>query len=474
MKNILYLTCLGFTFLLFTCKKPDVDAVGKMEDLDEVAKIEGTSKVDSVKNLGWLKNVKVEGATEVAFDTVERTIAITLPATFTKDTLFLDFELYEGATLELNSWHKLITANRIELSHFRGNSPTTFMVLSQDKRVGKTYMIYVECTGPLNASLTSDLMLHPSRAEPYSSVQASLELNSGVGTIPEKPGSTKRLTSKLIDLGSGRPVQGMYGVPVRTFFLENTTPLNLASEYALELEYGEKKFVSPIRKKLVRATPIAAPYELNSLFQALPLNREILLDGGYFLSDLNYRIKVESDFHPSMWLAANYKNPSMLSFVLPSETADGSYLISLYEGESLVKSFIFNVSNAANTKGIRKILAESLDCPSRALREATPRNLTFQKGQAMYVDPFPAILGGFYASFDPNKKLPDLELKNGQRSVILKAKTRADGCYADGTVQLYYGEYMIPTSMAPGSYEARLVYPEDPKSVPFWTLITIH
>ena len=476
MKRHLHFTYLILACSLFTCKRPDRDIPDTPPEPPKVDKVETGIKTDTVKNLGWLKGVKVEGATEVVVDTVGKTVSITLPPSFTKDTLFLDLETYPGAAHEPRSWDKLSTPNRVGISYFRGGGMIVFDVLrpNNGQPTGKSYGVYVDCTGSLTASLTSGLMLHPSREAPYSSVQASLKLTSGIGTIPEKPGGTKRLTSKLIDLGSGRPVEGLYGEPVATFFLENTKPLNLAAEYALELEYGEKKFVFPGRQKLERAARSAYPYEFNDLFKTLPRNQEILLSGGYFLSDLNYRVKVESAFHPGLWLTAKYKNPSMLAFTLPSGTADGNYLISLYEGESLVQSFNFNVSSDAKAKGIRSISTETMSCPPCASRDVTLRNLSFQKGKPMFVSPFPAILGSFYGAFDPNQKLPDLELKNAQGKVIIKAKTRADGSYADATIQLYFGEYTIPTNLASGDYEARLLYEDSKNTIPFWTLIKIN
>ncbi|GHB53796.1 hypothetical protein [Persicitalea jodogahamensis] len=474
MKKHIHFTYLILACSLLTCKQPDRDIPKTRPQPPIIDKVDAVVKVDTVKNLGWLKSVKVEGATEVVMDTVEKTILVTLPPNFTADNLFIDLETHPGAVYEPNSWDKLSTPNRVEVGHFRGAEPIVFDVLRPNNGhpIGKSYRVYVECTGPLTAVLTSDLMLHPSRAEPYSTVQASLELKSGVGTIPEKPGSTKRLTSKLINLGSGRPVQGLYGVPVRTFFIENTTPLNLAAEYTIELEYGEKRFVFPDIQKLKRAAPIAAPYELNNLFNALPRNQEILLSGGYFLANLNYRVKVESMFHPSQWLTAKYTNPSMLTFSLPSGMADGSYLISLYEGEYLVKSFVFNVSNDAKPKGIRSVWTESPSCVSCVLQDAPPRNLSIQKGKPVFIIPFPAILGSFYGAFDPNQRLPDLELKNGQANMVIKAKTRA-GSYADATIQLYYGEYTIPTNLASGDYEARLIYEDSKNTIPFWSHIRI-
>ncbi len=474
MKKHLHFACLVLACSLFTCKRPDRDVPKTQPEPPVIDKVEAVVKVDTVKNMGWLKSVKVEGATEVIVDTVGKTVSITLPATFTKETLFLDLETYPGTIHEVNPWDNLSTRNHIVLSGFRGSSPTTFMVVGQNKPIGKTYTVFVECKGPLTASLTSDLMLLPSRQEPYSAVEASISFDSGIGTRPEKPGSDKELTAKLIDLGTSRPVQGRSAVSAIALWLSNTTPLGLASEYALELEYGEKKFVLPGRQKLKRADLLAYPYEISNLFKTLPRNQEILLSGGYFLSDLNYRVKVESAFHPSLWLSAKYRNPSMLAFTTPAELADGSYLVSLYEGESIVQAFNFNVSGDAKPKGIRSISTETMSCPPCTSRDVTLKNLSFLKGKPMFVAPFPAILGSFYGAFDPNQKLPDLELKNAQGKVVIKAKIRADGSYANATTQLYFGEYLIPTNLASGDYEARLLYDDSKNTIPFWSLIEIN
>ena len=455
MKMMKYLICLSLTFLFFACHKAEDDV------------IEG--------KYGTLKNIQVAGATKVAFDKQAGIIQVTLPESYTKEFVYLDLDLYEGAKLELHPWDRLNSPTRAGF-YFRGSPPFYFTVTRGDElgSGAKTYIVYVEHLGPLHASLASEILLEPTRSEPYSYFHTFVDFESGVGTIPERPDNTKVVVPKILDSENKNVILGKYDDGIKQLVFFNKTALSLDSYYSLELEYGEKKFTFPNKRKLKRSAITSYLSDFNEMFQMVPKNKQVLLEGGYYLPDKNYTIKIENAFSNDVSLQAEYKNPSLLSFTVPEAIADGGYLASLYEEELLVKSFVFNITDDTDLKGIRKIATESLDCPSSALWYSTPRNLAFQKGQSMYVAPFPAISASYLAVFDEKKKLPDLELKNSRGRITLKAKTRADRCYADGTVLLYYGEYTIPANMAPGSYEARLVYPEGVNSMPFWTLININ
>lgn len=437
-------------FLLFSCKKAEVDAFDRDQD--------------------FLKDVRVEGAAKVEIDRETATIAITLPDTYTKDFVYLNLNLYDDAALVLYPQDQLNSPERVGF-YYKGSPPFDFTILRDDKlgSVAKSYKVFVEHQGPLRALLTSEVFLEPISAEPYSNLYTSVRFESGVGTIPEKPGSVKRVVPKLMDFQS--TISGTHDEGIKRLVFLNVNAPSLTSAYSLELAYGEKKFTLPARQKLKRMPVLANSDNFDRKFLPLPKDKEILLGGGYFLSGEPYRIQLKNALQAPIWLDLKYNNPSQLSFQIPAIVKDGVYLVNLYEKDSLLNSGIYTITDDSNKKAITQMWTESVKCPfGLALMPIG----SIQRGQSLYINPFPLILGNYLDGFNENKALPNLKLKGDKNTVTIKARTRADMCYGNYSIPMYYGEYEIPSDMAPGAYEARLVYPDNVESLSYWDFIKVN
>lgn len=447
MKKAFFLINIILIFLLFSCKKADVDAFDRDRD--------------------FLKAVRVEGATKVEIDQEAGTILVTLPETYTKDFVYLYLDLFPGAALTLNFWDTLNAPGRVGF-YFKGSSPFNFTLAREDDlgSSAKSYKVYIEHLGTLRASLTSEMFL-----EPYGHIYTSVRFESGVGTIPERPGSTGVVVPRLTDSQSSGTISGTHDEGIKSLVFLNAPAPSLTSAYSLELTYGEKKFTLPARQKLRRVPVLANADNFDKKFSALPKNKEILFGGGYFLSGEPYRIELKSAFQNPVWLDLKYGNPSRLTFQIPASVNDGVYLISLYEKDSLLNSSIYTITDDHTKKGITQMWTEDMRCPMGTARMLSGN---VQRGQTLFINPFPIILGNYSDSFDEDRPLPDLKLTGAENTVIINARTRGDLCYGDHSVPLYYGEYEIPSDMAPGAYEARLVHPENVESLSYWDFIRVN
>ncbi|REA62091.1 hypothetical protein DSL64_10580 [Dyadobacter luteus] len=422
-----------------------------------------------VKHEDFLKSVNVKGATKVTWGTNSNIIQVVLPESYTDSIVSLDLTYYDGAKLVLQAPDVNNTEHKVGFK-FRGASPQNFRVSRTKTESSKSYWVYVEHLGKLSAELLTSLELQAIPKKSGSAISAKMRLLSGVGTIPEKPEDPKALISGLTDQGKNVSVAGLAYAGQLDF--PNVQSLTTSSKLSVSLTYGNKTFTFPDAYQPVRSGIWA------NISGILPLtkNNEIEVDGGYFLNGNNYRIKLENDFlEQSVWLDAHVKTPSTLTFKIPSRVADQDYIFTVYEGEILLLRRNFLVSDESKSiKGIGRIWTETLEFPTQVVFNKNPEKIIVKKGQVFYADPKPWIFGGKHGEGSADKKMPDLELKMGDKVVVIPAKLRVDNSYGQGSAPLYYCEYKLPADVVSGNYEARMIYENGERSAPWWALVKVN
>jgi hypothetical protein len=456
------LLCLGIAFQ--ACNKSEIQQVKPIIEIPYPDTI-------AVEETGFLKTVNVTEATKVTWDTLSNIIQVVLPEGYTEDIVYLNVSNYSGANVELNSWDELISAKRIGF-RFKGGHPYVFSVSRRNDTNSsfRSYTVYVEHLGKLTAELLSPLEMQAVYGESTSVIYAGFKFTSGIGTIPERPGDTKNSIGVLSDVGKNISIkETAYSNHV---YFQNAQSIVASSQLSLSLTYGDKTFTFPNTYQPVRANVTATMHT----FSFFAKNKEIEISGGYFINGINYRVKVENAFTKEpMWVNAKFKTPAILNFEIPGTVANGDYLFGIYEGEHLLTSTNFLVSEEnVPIKGIGKIWTEKTEAPSGDILYKDSKRVSLNREQVFYADPKPWILGGYLGVFDPNRKMPDLELKNNDRTIIIPSKTKGDMAYGDASIPLYYCEYKLPAEVSSGDYEARMVYENGEKSAPWWALIKVN
>lgn len=425
----------------------------------------------------FLKEVNVDGVRDVHLDLTSRTIEIRLDESFQGDFLTIRPMLYSDGAIKIWPWDDSIDSEKI-VFNFRGSRPKQFDILKKTKNNGevtRSYIIYVAQEGKLTAVLSSPMQLYPIGYGEESSdfVHASIRFTAGLGTIPSVPGVEEKVVPTLVGDSGNFSVVGLHDVTGAYLSFEKAAPLLTSSQVSLKLVYGEKRYEIN-GKKVVRA-PIRATLSTEyKLFEPILPRQDVRIEGGYFLKDLLYKVKIENDFIENpIWIKPAFKTPTELQFTTPEYIVDGNYLISVFEGDSIISAQSYNVIRDTSKVGIGHIWTNEQSCPSQfALLENTSRT-KLNKGQSFFVRPFPPATHGQHTPIDYGKSLPALELRAHAFTVVLPAQTMAESCYADNSIIIYYGKYTIPDSISPGLYEARLIYPNGKRSLVYWSQLLV-
>jgi hypothetical protein len=423
-------------------------------------------KITELTDPDFIQYIEVANSQKIVFDSALNAYIVTLAPNFVADEVNITFKFYPGAFL--NTGHSGKAANLIEFTH-KNHPPLTFQVSSAAGKVN-TYQLYVQVPGPLKAAI--DPMFN-FRYGPQDYCAIPIELISGIGTIPESPGSEIKLAGLLKDDKTGKEIAG--GSTLSSLYFPNASNLSTSENISLTLKYGEKSLVLAENKKLTLQKSVVYMMGEFPLFKPLPLNKKTVIGGDGFSKKNNYTIKIESDFLPvAATLSAVFEDSARLSCTLPASLPNGSYIVSFFENDALINSIVSTISNEEGEKSIGQMWLTQSDYPvGGTLNYYFARKIVLDKGRSLYASPFPAVLGTMYAGLDPSKTLPDLQLKNAGRTVTLKASVKSDPSYADGSIRFYYGQYTPTPDIPAGLYEARLLYSDLTVSSPFWSKIEV-
>ena len=458
MKNIFLYLSITVICLFLGCKKdkditPDVVSIG-----------------DS-----FIKSISVNGAKELKLDQDKGIIQVVLPEGYAESKLNLKLDLPEGNKVELFPDGASSPANLIEYS-FRGASPLLFTVTKKNAQTNnvKQYTVFVKHEGKLTANLVSEPVFYTSGGEIL--VNAEFVLTSGIGSVPETPNGPIEFTSSLIDVVHGQTSEGTGHAANNTIIIYQGSKFLKSDRLILSISYGDKKFEFPEIKQIKRSRieGIINPY--TKFLKTIPKNKLLEIDGGIFLPENNYKVEVSNDRMPNpRTFAATFASYGTLTFKLPDDLPDDHYLFNLYEGTTLISKFIEPVATDSAGRSVGAVWTEFAECPTLTFLEGKyAGKIVLNKGQTFYAMPLPGIMDGKYGGgMDPNKPLPALELRSGSETLRLQPAVKADWCYGDGGIFLYYGLFKIPTNASSGKYEARFVFKDNALSMPYWSQIEI-
>lgn len=455
MKRLLLL--LSASLIIFVaCQKKQKDTPGP--EPEEI-------KITPLTDPAFIQYIEVQGAEKIVFDSVRNAYQITLQADYSPDEIGIHFKLYPGAYL---NWSNTKSNSLISFA-FKNKPPLGLQITTATQHT-KSYEFYVKHPGQLKAAIDNDSEFQLASSGGF---QLSCDLITGIGTVPESPGAETKLTAALTDGSSGKQISG--STWLNEIYFENANQFEKSSQLGLVLQYGDKSSELAKNRKFLPIRSLVYLFGEHPLLTAAPLNREIPISGSGFSAKSRYNVTVQSDFLPNaVKIPVTFSDSSLLSCKLPSSIPDGSYKVDVFENDTLVRSLVRVIARNEKEKAVGQMWVSQNDYLITSSMYSIARKIVVERGRAIFANPFPAILGRMYSSFDPNQVLPDLQLKNAGKIVTIHAVTKADPSYADGTFPVYYGQYTIPADLASGSYEARLSYPDKSESLPFWNKIQVH
>jgi hypothetical protein len=452
MKKFLLLISVSLIFF-FSCDKKETPK-------PEPEKIKVTALTDSA----FIQYIEVLGADKIVFDSTIDAYLITLQPDFAESEIGVKFKLYPGAGL---TWNNTGSSSLVNFA-FRNKAPLGLQISSSSQQI-KTYQFFVKHPGPLKASVDP---VYDFRLSTSGTCEIPYDLVSGVGTVPESPDSKATLSATLTDESTGSKLDGF--ASVNAVYFQNANLFKKSSQLNIALKFGDKTFELAKNRKFSLVRSLVYRIGEFPLFSAAPLNKEISISGNGFLAKDRYIVKVESDFLPNaVTIPATFADSASLLCTLPPSLPNGSYSVSIFQNDTLVNALIRTISSNDKEKAIGQIWLSQVDYPIDRTFSYYARKIVAERGRTLYVNPFPAIVGRMYSTFDPKTVLPDLQLKNAGQTITLTAEIRSDPSFADGSFHVYYGQYAVPSGLSPGMYEARLSYPDQTLSAPFWSKIEV-
>lgn len=422
----------------------------------------------------FIKSIKVKGATEVKLDSTRRIIQVILPESFTDDLLDLDINPGDGMELEYPGDSALYIKNHIRY-YFRATYPQDFKVYKTNVAFAKEnwYTICVKHEGPLKAILTSELTLYPNGQDV--AARADFKIISGLGSIPETPGGKTKAVPVLKDPAQNVTSSGYAGFNPGSLVISEGSKFLKSDRMLLSITLGDKTFQFPEIRQ-IKVSKTSAQIDWNrKLFRTITKGKTMRIHGGVFFPANQYRVQVSNDrLGAPRWYDAKFLDYGTLAFELPQDLPDDQYLFNIYEGNAVVGKSIEPVAADSVKASVGAVWSGFAECPIFQVFPTSHQPISLNKGQTLYAMPFPIIFEGQYGKpIDPNKPLPDLELKSGGQSLRLQPEVKADWCYADGSMYVYYGVYKVPAAAQPGKYEARFILDKNERSMPYWTQIEI-
>lgn len=450
MRKIVYIF-LSLTIVLFICcnKKSNKDIVtpeGKPGEYN----LDGSPR--------FLKSIAVSEAEKITFDSVGSNFTITLPKDYAQESINIKLSLYSDVKIEEGvSPAKSDTTLKFA---FEGSAPLRLTLVAANG-AKKGYLIYVNHTAqPQIELLNTEISINASF------IKLPIKIITGVGTTPSAP-TLKNPSIKLINRKNNAVIEGLFYNNLGEISISDISGLVNASQYALEIQFGNQKTFVFENIRFRRGLPSVTIAGYQNVLS--PSKDSILAFGGYFSPAEKYQVEFSSDFLAQPVLQEmKFIDSSRVTTTLPKGIAEGSYLVTFYENKAAIGKNSLYLSES-KTHSIETIWQGS---PNNALSRNTT-NSSFAKGETFYAKPWPLVFGSSsqLSSFNV-KDLPILRLKSGATTVDLAPELTVVN-WAVAGLNFSVGKYTIPKTIQSGSYQATLVFPDKIESKPYWSKIEI-
>jgi hypothetical protein len=447
MKKYILLLLLASVGLLTGCKK----------DKDNPEPNSGVEIPNG--SILFLKSLSVTGSEKVTFDSTKKYFAVNLPESYTNEIAEVKLSLHDNVLL-MDSLGNPTTGNVINYD-FRGRDPLTFTLKDKDDKYAGYFTVFFSIAGGPKVEIANkDITINTS------GFKSPFRFVSGVGTIPSKPEETPPVL-KVINKQTGFAAETNIYPNQENINFDGLDKLVTADPIVLELHFKDQNPIIFEGIKFTRGEPVLNVTRDNKFVYSS--KDSVFASGGYFSTAGKYSARFSSDFLKTAVSAPiKVNNATSLAIEkIPANLPEGSYLVSFYEGEKAIGRTALYVSNTG-AKCIETIWkGEVMQALSRNVE-----HLSFKKGDTFYAKPSPLEYGSSNTVFNKNK-LPTLRLKSGATSVDLKPELAVVN-WATAGVSYPVGKYLVPKTLANGSYDVIAVFPDKQESKPYWSKLQVN
>ena len=414
----------------------------------------------------------------VRVDTLLGFIQVELPANYLRDSIDLILSLPPG----VGTGPSLIDtdSSKVFLSYnFEGKQPKEIPLyqLEGTKVRFKYFKVFVKHLGPLKATTQERYIYFNALAQdsgPADDGYIKFRLESGLGSIPDSPSDTSRLIPIIREVAKNITINGYYDEAYGIVGFEGISPFWGSQNVKIGFSYGQKTYLYPDPIQVLRAPP-SAKIDLNyKSFKFLKHGETVNVGGGFFLSESRYYLKFsQPNLKQPISVTASRVNHHNLQIEIPESIPAGAYKVSSFEDGKGMSHSIYHVSSDASARSIHYIWKEDWRCPSQNFVDLPPEEVKVARGEYVNVNPFPLIVQNRNISFDPKKFTFKLVLRSQDREFSIQPDARADECYGDESLYMYYGRYLIPHEITPGLYDVILIDAAGKPSLASWQRILI-
>ncbi|WP_143061598.1 hypothetical protein [Dyadobacter sp. SG02] len=450
MKNI-FLTMIVLLGFLSGCKKKD--------DLIEFAPKPEPGQEIVMKARDFLKALDVTGATEIQFDSVSNSYMVNLPDDFNEKKAEVKLALQPDIFL-LDSLNKATSDSIIRYS-YSGNPPLVIRLRDKTEKYEFYIQVYFNFTGtPAIELLTNEIPIVSG------AVRIPARFTAKMGTIPRAPGVGSGILVQFVNKKTGFSTAAEIGD--FDTFIQFAGASNFVSNDPFTLEIALYNHNPVVFEGIRFLRGLPSIYIQPSYKFDYSRSDTIKITGGFFLPEKKYTLTFSNDFMANqVTVPVTSQDSTSLSVdKIPSVLTQGSYLVSVHEGDELAGAgniYLFGNS----TRQIETIW-------QGGLHQSVDRNtqrLTISRGTEFYAKSWPVYYGATATYFDTTK-LPRLHLASASTSIDLEPEP-ARYSWAIAGVTVGFGKYKIPLSLPPGLYTVTGSFPDGAKTTPYWSRISV-
>lgn len=458
MKKLLCLILLISAGLLIQCKKNSDLVVNPGTKPDPETQVP-----QLVKAAEFLKMLSVTGSEKIVFDSTTKNYFVSLPDSYDESKAEVKLSLQKNIFL-WDSTASTIIKDSIIRYNYKGTAPLLFKLSDNPEKSWFFFTVYFNFSGTPKIELLSKEIPLDIRGS-----DLPLRILAKVGSIPASPGQYGPMVNVTNRKTGYTAESSLYPENNYVNFYE-AEKLLTNDPITLEIIFYNQKPVVFEGIKFTRSIPklYLAP-EYKSIYTP---KDTIKVNGGFFIPAAKYSVTFTSDYIPApVSIDIKFEDPSRLTAnQIPSTLPEGSYVVSFYEDDRLLGK------NAIFVSATDKNCIESIwkgDVNSAQNRNVS--SLSYNKGDTFFAKTVPLSYGpgNSTADYFNAVKLPDIRLKNGQKSVDLKPELVVFN-WSVATISYAVGKYKIPADFPSGTYEVTALQEGRKETKPYWSKMQVH